>query len=87
MLAKLLQQWSDDNYHSNACKQVIAKHAMKDLIGNKRNAELEKQLTDMITFADNFNLLKSSGEPIMIDLHHEVTFHRNNSFTIRKTTV
>lgn len=87
MLAKLLQQWSDDNYHSNACKQVIAKHAMKDLIGNKRNAELEKQLTDMITFADNFNLLKSSGEPIMIDLHHEVTFHRNNSFTVRKLTV
>lgn len=87
MIAKLLQQWSDDNYHSNACKQVIAKHAMKDLIGNKRNAELEKQLTDMILFADNFNLLKSSGEPIMIDLHHEVTFHRNNSFTVRKLTV
>ena len=87
MIAKLLQQWSDDHYHSNACKQVIAKHAMKDLIGNKRNAELEKQLTDMITFADNFNLLKSSGEPIMIDLRHEVTFHRNNSFTVRKLTV
>lgn len=87
MLAKLLQSWSDDNYHSNACKQVIAKHAMKDLIGNKRNSELEKQLTDMITFADNFNLLKSSGEPIIIDLHHEVTFHRNNSFTVRKLTV
>ncbi len=87
MLAKLLQSWSDDNYHANACKQVIARHAMKDLIGNKRNSELEKQLTDMITFADNFNLLKSSGEPIMIDLHHEVTFHRNNSFTVRKLTI
>lgn len=87
MLAKLFQSWADDHYHSNACKQVIAKHAMKDLIGNKRNVELEKQLTDMITFADNFNLLKSSGEPIMIDLHHEVTFHRNNTFVVRKLTV
>lgn len=87
MLAKLFQSWADDNYHSNACRQVIARHAMKDLIGNKRNSELEKQLTDMITFADNFNLLKSSGEPIMIDLHHEVTFHRNNSFTVRKLTI
>ncbi|MGI2139785.1 hypothetical protein [Shewanella baltica] len=86
-LTDLLQSWADEEFHSNACKLIRTKHAIKDLVGNKRNTELEKSLTDMIIFAENFKLLKSSGEPLALDLHHEVTFHPDNSFTVRKLSV
>lgn len=86
-LAGLIQSWADEEFHRNRLREVETKHAIRDLVGNKRNAELEKSLTDMITFAENFKLLKTSEEPLMLDLHHEVTFHPDNTFTVRKTTV
>lgn len=84
MLSKLFEyfeQCSVDNHNSTQHKLLLTSFALNDIVGNKCGKELDKLVTDLITFAGGYNLVKQQSE-VMQTRDHKITFHKNNTYTI-----
>lgn len=90
MISKLFEYFDNcttQRYTDNQHKLLLTRYALEDLTKHKRGKELDKCISDLITFADGLKEVKAAKEPVILGLNHQVTFNNDNTYTIQSTNL